>query len=160
MSSFTFAAGSVGCAINSDQLRDRQEVLERIVTGIGLHVRQHRDHAVIGDHDGVAVRMRAGSRAHPEEARGARLILHIEALAEAVAHLLAHEPRDDIDGAGRRQRDQEPDRPVGIGRRLGEGCRGRCQAARQNKPGQPEPCQQRPERACRHDADYFDAFSR
>src|SRR4029077_19945635 len=99
MSSFTFAAGSVGCAINSDQLRDRQEVLERIVTGIGLHVRQHRDYAVIGDHDGVAVRSRAGSRAHPEEARGSRLVLHIEALAEAVAHLLAHEPRDDIDGA-------------------------------------------------------------
>ena len=78
--------------------------------------------AGIGEQDGVAVGRALGDRAGCERAAGAGAIVHHDLLAERLAHLLGHHARQRIVAAAGRERNDQRDRPVGIGLRVGARC--------------------------------------
>ena len=68
-----------------------------------------RDHQ-----DGVAIRRRMGRKLGADDAAGAGAIINDHLLAEPIAHLLRDGAADDVVAAAGRERDDQPDRAIGI----------------------------------------------
>jgi hypothetical protein len=76
------------------------------------------DRVEAADHgDGVAVRRRADGGLGAEVAPGAGLVFDDDLLAEPFRQRRPDNARDDVGGAGRRERDDQMDRPGRIGLR-------------------------------------------
>src|SRR5215831_15749024 len=92
---------------------DANEILERIVGRI-VHDRGNEHlRAGVAEQEGVTVRLRAGDLGGAGHAASAASILRHHRSKQRL-HLLRPQPADDIGGATRRERNDEPDRAIGI----------------------------------------------
>ena len=116
-----------------DAEQHRRETLERLV-GHLLHVRQHRQHRVIADQEGVAVGRGLCDRVGADDACGARAVLDHDSCGVArLAELLLEQPHQLVADAGRRGRHDELDRlrRIVVGERWRGEARGQqCNAER------------------------------
>jgi len=100
------------------ELRHRRHVADRVEWQLRV---QRRDDGVRRRHaeQGVAVRRGVGHQLDPDEGTRAGTIVHHHGLAEAVAHALRHDARDDVGGSARALRHDQSYRPRGIVLRRG-----------------------------------------
>src|SRR5262249_50055520 len=68
-----------------------------------------------GEEHGMSVRRRACRLCGPKIAAGASDVFDEELLAQLLGQFLGREPREDVGGAARRERDDHPHRPRWIG---------------------------------------------
>ena len=91
---------------------DRRERLDRIVGQlVEPRIDRVRDR---DDQDGVAVGRRVRRKLGADDAAGAGAVVDDHLLAEPLAHLRGDGAADDVVAAAGRERDDQPDRPVGI----------------------------------------------
>ncbi len=96
------------------ELRDRREVLQRIVAGRGRNRRIDGEHAGVANQQRIAVRRRRCDRAGAQRAAGPRPVLHHARLAE-LRNESRGDPRRDVGRAARCARNDQLDRVIGIG---------------------------------------------
>ena len=111
-----------------DGVRDRHEILLRIVAGIFVH-RRRRPPCSRVEQQRVAVRLRGRRGLGAGIGAGAGTVVDDDVLAEPRRELLRQEPRHHVVGRARRERHDHPDRLGGIGLRRGRG-RGRRERRR------------------------------
>jgi hypothetical protein len=110
--------------IDEDRIRrgaefgDRREILEGIIGHLGI--KAGIDHVgARADQQRIAVRLGMGHVSDPDIAAGARAVLDNDIAGQREPEILAEDSRHDVGGAGRRERNDDLDRPLRIARRLG-----------------------------------------
>ena len=100
---------------------DRDDVAQRVERGVHLH-RITDDHVAHGaGHQRIAVGLGLLQLAQAQHPVGAGPVLDDDGLAELCPQSLSHQPRRQVGDAGRRERDDQPDRPRRVGLRGGGG---------------------------------------
>ena len=98
-------------------VHDRREVGARVVGKVRVEPDACRLRAEIAHEQRVAVRRRAGDAGRRDRAAGAGHVLDDELLAERAAHVVGVDAGDDVGRAARRERHDDGDRALGIGRK-------------------------------------------
>ena len=93
---------------------DRREVLVRIVGQPLVEPRRHREGRGGADHDGGAVRLRAGNGRGAKRGAGAGAVLDDEGLTEPLLHAACDKARQRISAAAGRKRHDDFDWTIGI----------------------------------------------
>ena len=93
-----------------DEVRDRREVLDRVVRQLAIDVGQDRVRAGRVEQQRVAVRRRLRDELRADAAAGAGAVLDDERLAELRAHAVGENPRDAVDAAAGRERNDDAHR--------------------------------------------------
>jgi len=109
--------------VESDQRRDRLEVLDRIELQVGVERRVDRVCAGVAHHQEIAVRRRVLDRDRGDIAGRTGAILDDDRLLERLGRLAGDQPHHDVGAAAWRERDQDRDRT----RRIVVGARGRSE---------------------------------
>ncbi len=94
---------------------DADEILERIIGRVVPDRGNEHLGAGIAEQEGVTVRLRAGDLGGAGHAASAASVLRHHR-AEERFHLLRPQPADHVGGATRRERNDEPDDAIGIGK--------------------------------------------
>ncbi|MNT14345.1 hypothetical protein D3C72_1493460 [compost metagenome] len=102
--------------------RHRRKIARDVVGERWQHHRIEHEGGVVGQQEGVSVRLRLGDRVGADHGVGAALVLYHHRLAQLLGHALRQLPGDDVGGAAGSVRHDHPDRLRGIGLRL----RGTC----------------------------------
>jgi len=105
---------------NLGDQRDGLQVLERVVGDL-FHARADGERAGADDADGAAVRRRFGDDVGAEYAALAGAVVDDDGLLENFRHALADDAGDDVVGAARRERHDQPNGLVRIILRHGGG---------------------------------------
>ncbi len=150
----SLTAASVGARCQNKlvrhQARDRQEILEGIDRHPGVEVRIDREQRAWPQQQRIAVGRRARGELARQVAVRAGPVLHHDRLTKARGQRLPHHAGDEVGGAARRIRHQQPDRPRRIGLRAC-GARERRDRGRKDQRNEGQPNERQPDEPCHGD---------